>query len=634
MPKPYDPWSFFGVLERFGDLIIRRADFPEPSAVDLGGESAWCPVLLSKLELIRQKHGWTDRAAVEAARTDMRVKACLGLGLDQPGPSQPTLCRHRALMLRLGLGDVYMKRFVDLVQVLSLLGQEEPVLVDSAPIDGAGLVLDTYNLLAAATRRGLQELARASGESFSAVAARLDLTRYEARSVKGSFDIEWSVPEQRATVLAQLVADALRVREILVSMPTSKPGPPPADEPPDGPPNDSDGGSQPSLPFPTPESKTGGGATRSVATAPPEAGADERTELVALIDDVIAHDVERDAAGKVVGIVQRAAGDRPISATDPDMRHGRKSASVLIAGYKAQLVASLVHGWLLIAAVVRANTHDGKDLPELVRRLVDGLRLRPAWLGGDHAYGTVSNHRFFDERLANGEPLSDLVARMPRPTNGGRFTKDQFTIDFEARTLQCPAAQIAHAALARRDDRSGWLFEFDTSACDACPLRSKCVSPKAKATGRSVFIVPADERLIRQHLAERVEPDFRARLKRRSLVERAIAGFAQCGGKQARRFGQKHVDFDVKLSALAYNLRRLGSLAAQDELLREKLGKVVVRPKAAAGASTGPAGGPPASGAAHTRQSPLLEVLRWLGNHLRRAVSSRQSPPQPRWCPC
>ena len=52
-----------------------------------------------------------------------------------------------------------------------------------------------------------------------------------------------------------------------------------------------------------------------------------------------------------------------------------------------------------------------------------------------------------------------------------------------------------------------------------------------------------------------------------------IAGLAQCGGKQAHRMGMDNVSFDETLSALAYNLRRLGG-----------------------GAQAKPPGGPPSGG--------------------------------------
>ncbi len=306
-------------------------------------------------------------------------------------------------------------------------------------------------------------------------------------------------------------------------------------------------------------------------------------EASALIDDVLEHDVQFDQDGQVRGIMQRAAGDRRISATDPDMRHGRKSASVLIAGFKAQIVASVVFAFIVFTKFIRANEHDGAALPELRRRL-GHIGLRPSWWGGDHAYGTLANHHHFQERPA------ELVARMARPTNGGRFTKDEFELDFGTKSLTCPAGHTASMRWVRSRGKKGWGFEFDGQICAGCPLRSKCVSPRAAETkGRGVFVMPEDEKLIRAHLKRRTEAEFRARLARRSAVERAIAGYAQCSGKQARRFGIGRAEFDGQLSALAYNLRRIGSIARNNLNVAARLERACLRPRSAeskAGATT------------------------------------------------
>ncbi len=92
---------------------------------------------------------------------------------------------------------------------------------------------------------------------------------------------------------------------------------------------------------------------------------------------------------------------------------------------------------------------------------------------------------------------------------------------------------------------------------------------------RSVFIIDDDERLIREHLEKRKTEQFRDRLSKRVGVEHAIAGFAQCGGKQARRFGIESVGFDANLSAFTYNLRRLGSLLRKNDILSAKLNQVI-----------------------------------------------------------
>jgi len=217
VPQPYPAGSFYDVLERYSGAIIQRRDFPDPGP-DFGGQTRWCPVLLSKLVLIQAKHGWRDRETVQRGCTDLQVKACLGLGVEQEGPSQPTLCRHRQLMADLGLDEVYEQRWSALMLALGLLERDEAVLVDSVPVHGAGQVLDTYNLLGAAIRKSLRALARAHGQSETRVAGELDLARYLDRNVKGSFDIDWDDPQARLALLDQLVTDAQRVEEALRSL--------------------------------------------------------------------------------------------------------------------------------------------------------------------------------------------------------------------------------------------------------------------------------------------------------------------------------------------------------------------------------------------------------------------------------
>lgn len=531
VPQPYEPFSIYDMVARFGPAILRREDFPiaEDSR---GGESGWCPVQLSALVLLQRHHGWRDRETVRRASVDLQVKACLGLGVEQRGPSQPTLCRHRQLMQTLGVDGVYERRLRDILEALELVGDDEPVLIDSVPVTGAGQQLDTYNLLAAAVRQGVLALARARGRKPEDVAAEMDLEHYLGRTIKGRFEVDWTSEPSRVAFLAQLVEDALRVRQALTLESSDDEG------------SDDD-----------------------------DDALDVRHEVVEAIDDIIEHDVERDDDGSVSGIVQRAADDRRISITDGDMRHGRKSASQLIAGFKAQIVASLLYGFIVIARVFKANEHDGAMLPELVKELAE-QGTTPAWWGGDHAYGTLANHRFF----ASGEH-GELIARMARPSNGGRFTKDEFAYDFEHHRLRCPNGHEATFTWHKRHQKKGRLFSFAAAQCSGCPMRDKCVSPKAAAdNGRTVFIVEDEEHLIRQHLEQRQHPDFLDKLAQRPTVERVIAGFAQCGGKQAHRFGRENVQFDTNLSALGYNLRRLGNILRSNAALADRAARLL--PKA------------------------------------------------------
>jgi len=531
MPKVYEKGSIHDVLERFGDALFKRTDFPDSDA-DLGGTVGWCPIQLTKLVILQAKHGWSDRETVRRAATDMQVKACLDLGIEQLGPSQPTLCRHRQQMQKLKLDIKYQERLRVLLLTLELVRDDEPVLIDSVPVNGAGQHQDTYNLLGSAVRHALRKLAAQQERKLSVVASEMSMDRYLNRSTKGGFQIDWSSEEERVAVLAQMVDDALRVRDALEHSPREH------DDDDDNDDDDDD---------------------------------DETPNPIDIIDDILEHDVDRDAAGNVLGVKRKAAGDRLISVTDPDMRSGRKSASKVISGFKAQVIATVLHGFILMARIIKANEHDGERLHQFVSEL-HGRGVKPAWWGGDHAYGTIGNHSYFGASDERGE----LVARMARPSNGGRFTKDDFDYDFDTKRLTCPSGTTIEAkGWANRHERRGRLYVFPSSACAACPKRESCVSPKSKKKQRSVFVVDEEEQLIRSHLKRRASPEFRGRLRHRPHIERVIAGFAQCGGKQARRFGRSNVGFDASLSAFAYNLRRLGSILAKDTALAARATKAV-----------------------------------------------------------
>jgi hypothetical protein len=527
--EPYDVGSFYWVVEHVGDLFILRDDFPEADYT-LGGKEGWCPVLKSKLVLIQRKEGWRDRRAVEAARSDLRVKAALNLGVEAEPPRQSTLSRHRQLMEELGLDTKYMQRFQCLLEVLELLELDEPVAVDSVPVAGAGQVRDTYNLLGDGIRRGLAALASEHSTDVDVVAATLGLEDYLTRSVKGVADIDWSKATERRAFLDRLVADAQQVLRAIREGWT----------PPDGP-----GGGKPS---------------------------EDCATIAESIDKVIEHDIDFDTDGNVSGIRQKAANGRLISLTDVDMRHGRKSASQLIAGFKAQIVATLATGWIILIKVIQANRHDGKGLPDLIEAAAK-RSLHPSQWVGDHAYGTLDNHVHVAELNASDDvgPVG-LIARNSRPGNGGKFRKVEFPIDWSKRELTCPAGHVAQMRYGSRDGEVGWEFKFDGETCANCPLRADCVSSRAKATTpRTVFFVPQKERLLRQHLEHREKPEFQEPLKQRWRVEQAIAGFAQCAGKQAHRMGIESVEFDARMSALAHNLRKLGRMVAKDDQLRQRL---------------------------------------------------------------
>ena len=550
----YEVGSFYWMIQHVSELIMLREDFP-PADERLGGERPWCPVLKSKLVLIQRKEGWSDRRTIEAAKTDLRVKKALGLGVEAQPPGQATLSRHRQEMEDRGLDEIYMHRFQRLLEALELLRLDEPVCIDTVPVAGAGQVKDTYNLLGDGIRKGLSALAGRTELDAEDVARRLGFETYLTRSPKGSAEIDWSQPEQRRACLARLVEDARHIRDLL------------------------EGGWEPDPDGDGPGGGRRGAPQTSATEASSEETADSKTQQASeTLGRILDHDIAYDDQGRVEGLRDNPGGGRLISTTDPEMVHGRKSASKVIAGFKAHIVATAAAGWILLTKIIQANRHDGKDLPDLLER-ARCRKLEPRVWIGDHAYGTLDNHVHvarLDADQARGDV--ELVARNARPPNGGRYRKVKFRIDWSARELTCPAGEIAEMRYAKQRGDIGWEFSFRGEQCADCPLRSECVSAQAKpTTGRTVFMVPEREKVLRKHLQRREEEEFREFQRQRWRVEQANAGFAQCGGKQADRFGLDHVGFDARLSAIAYNLRKLGGNARDDARLRDHLGKLEVR---------------------------------------------------------
>jgi len=83
------------------------------------------------------------------------------------------------------------------------------------PIEGAGQVLDTYNLLAAGIRRALRRLAERTAQRTQTVAKRLGLLVYLERSIKGQagVSVQWASKAGRKVLLEKLVHGALRVQQ-------------------------------------------------------------------------------------------------------------------------------------------------------------------------------------------------------------------------------------------------------------------------------------------------------------------------------------------------------------------------------------------------------------------------------------
>jgi hypothetical protein len=242
--------------------------------------------------------------------------------------------------------------------------------------------------------------------------------------------------------------------------------------------------------------------------------------------------------GGGVRIKQGVAEDRRISVEDGEMRHGRKTKSKRINGYKRHVATDLDSKAILACSVLPANRPEHEALPEL-KSDMDAQGIRVAEAHFDRAYMASPT---VDELAKEG---AEIICKPWKARNGDRFTKDDFVLDLRARTITCPAGQTEAIEF-------GSTVTFDADACDSCPMRAQCTTA-ALGNGRSVSILP-NERLQKRLRSMAQTKAGRQRFRERVPVEHSLARISHRQGNNARYNGARKNTYDTRRAAIIQNL--------------------------------------------------------------------------------
>ena len=238
-------------------------------------------------------------------------------------------------------------------------------------------------------------------------------------------------------------------------------------------------------------------------------------------------------------IAQNVTGDRVISTVDPEARHAHKTVHRRQDGFKAHIAIEPDTGIITDCVLTKASGSENHEA-------VVGLKLlenedTPVRVLGDSAYGTGTARAALAEagHVAVIKPLP-----LRTPVAGG-FTSDDFTIDFQARTVTCPAH---HTVVIRPS--GGATFE---KYCRSCPLASQCTTA---VRGRKLTLSIHEQSLRAARVLAR-HPDWQAEYRQhRPMVERSIAWLTR-GNRKVRYRGIAKNDRWLHHRAAALNLRRL-----------------------------------------------------------------------------
>ena len=465
-----------------------QAELAEAYVDSPKGQPPVPPARLALATILQAYTKVSDDEVIEATVMDRRWQLALDcLGAEEPPFAKGTLVGFRARLIEHDLDRRLIERTVEVAARTRGFGARAlRAALDSSPLWGAGRVEDTFNLMGHALRKALGVIAAGQGWGQAAgtviVAADAGVPQLAASSLKAALDLDWDDPAARDQALAQVLGLLDQVQAFVAGW----------------------------------------------------AGEQAAAAAVAVARQV--RDQDADVAGPAPALRRGVAKDRRISIEDGDMRHGRKTRSVLFDGYKRHVLRDLDTGLVPAVGITAANAPEAAVTEDIAADL-DAAGRRLSELHIDRAYLSSALVRDRSPDLA-------VFCRAWRVRNtGGRFAKDQFTLDFAAGQLTCPAG-------VTMPFQPGKTVRFPKSICAACPLRARCTT---SSHGRSVSVHP-DEALLAELRQRQQTPHGRAKLRERVAVEHALAHVGHWQGRRARYLGTRKNLFDLRRVAVVHNL--------------------------------------------------------------------------------
>jgi Transposase DDE domain len=404
--------------------------------------------------------------------------------------SKTTLVAFRARLVAHELDRRLVERTVTLYGQLTgrVAAGKLRAALDASPLWGTGRVEDTINLLGHALRKVVGVLARQQGwglaEGTRMLAERAGTPELAASSLKAALDLDWDDPAALQEALGVVLGAVGRVQELAAGLGAAG----------------------------DPQVAEGLAAARQVRDQ----------------DTVIGSD-------GVAQIRQGVARDRRISVEDPQMRHGRKTKSQRIDGYKRHVLTDLDTDLVCAVGVTPANLAEAA----VADQITADLAAQQATLGELH----IDRAYLSSSLVTDRDPDLQVFCKAFPVRNGPRFAKPAFALDFDQGLLTCPNSVTMPFTPGAR-------VQFPAAVCQSCPLRAQCTT---STRGRSVQIHP-DERLLAEFRAAQQTPHGRARLRQRTTVEHTLAHVGRWQGRRARYVGQRKNLFDLRRVAVVHNL--------------------------------------------------------------------------------
>ena len=257
------------------------------------------------------------------------------------------------------------------------------------------------------------------------------------------------------------------------------------------------------------------------------------------------------------------SGATQLSTTDADARLLSKRGQT-IAGYNVQIAVDDKHK-LIVASEVVKDGNDTRQLYEMAKAAKEALGAETLTALADTGYYNSGALKACEEDgIVAYVPQAKRTARLEAQ---GRMSHEEFVYDAEANVYRCPGGALLKPTAGCKTNTGGRIeirYVSRKSDCDACPLRSRCLS--AKTPTRTVYRWE-HEPVLERHRVRMNNAD--AQMRRRSALAEHPFGTLKCraGYRHFLVRGFNKVRGEWSLMALCYNFSRVLTIVGIDRLI-------------------------------------------------------------------
>ena len=251
--------------------------------------------------------------------------------------------------------------------------------------------------------------------------------------------------------------------------------------------------------------------------------------------------------------------DEQISETDPDARSMISQAKGSgVVGYNVQAAVDAKHHLIVTHEV----TNEGNDRAQLTKMATTARDEM-----GKTKMQAIADRGYFSSNEIKACTEAGITPLVPKPMTSnaraeGRFSKLDFIYIAKDDEYQCPAGERAIFRFATIENGLA-IRKYWSSSCPRCPLKAQCTTSSYRRITRWEH-----ERIL-EAMQRRLDRRPNAMTLRRRTIEHVFGTLKHwMGATHFLTRGLQHVNTEMSLYVLAYNLKRVIKLLGMSKTLQ------------------------------------------------------------------